>query len=147
MRALAGLFRRLRGEGRLAVHFLTLPYGLTPVLVLFCRFCGRPPFAARRLPSEQGPLSVPGKFPRRHYLSLMAAFTEKPKIPLLGNGIREPAASLGTWKGFFFSALVRYDCGVFTSPDSEIPVAFPTDPKQAASSELQKRYEDLVAML
>ena len=71
---------------------------------------------------------------------------EKPKIPLLGNGMSETAASLGTWKGSFASALVRHGCGVFASLGEQIPTAYPTDPKQAGDTAVQKRYEDLVAM-
>ena len=71
---------------------------------------------------------------------------EKPKIPLLGNGMSETAASLGTWKGSFASALVRHGCGVFASLDEQMPTAYPTDPKQAGDTAVQKRYEDLVAM-
>ena len=77
----------------------------------------------------------------------MASFTDKPKIPLLGNSGSETYASFGTWKGSFSSALVRHGCGVYSSLDvSELPVAFPTDPKQATSSTTQQRYEETVAM-
>ena len=77
----------------------------------------------------------------------MASFTDKPKIPLLGNSGSETYASLGTWKGSFSSALVRHGCGVYSTLDvSEMPDAYPLDPKQATSSTTQQRYEDTVAM-
>jgi len=77
----------------------------------------------------------------------MASFTDKPKLPLLGNSGGETYASFGTWKAAFSCALVRHGCGVYASLDvSEMPDAFPTDPKQATTSTHQQRYDETIAM-
>ena len=50
----------------------------------------------------------------------MASFSDKPKVPLLGNGGGETHASLGTWKAQMSSTLVRHSCGVFASMDPRV---------------------------
>ena len=76
----------------------------------------------------------------------MASFSDKPKIPLLGNGGSETHASLGTWKAQMPSTLVRHGCGVFASMGpSKMPDTYPSKPKEAAASGAQ-RYEELAGM-
>ena len=77
----------------------------------------------------------------------MASFSDKPKIPLLGNGGSETHASLGTWKAQMSSTLVRHGCGVFASMDpSKMPDTYPSKPKQGQGAAAQQRYEELVEM-
>ena len=60
---------------------------------------------------------------------MMASFTDKPKIPLLGNSGSETFASLGTKKGSFESA---YGTKFASRRVSEMPFAFDSE-KDATS--------------